>query len=336
MNIRKREFLVANIRSGYTRIKKFNLLVRPASLEDIIDSYDVYEESFQEALGDGLMNTEDMERWMSTNGFWTNLDENLSKKLQKEIENSKVTLYKNYKDQSLVRKERKKLRSYETQYLSHLAKKNIFYSHTCESYAESNRLIYLVKLCCERRKEIEDEHVDSIIKEYHDSILSEDTIRFLARNEPWRSLWSISANCQLKLFSNEEPTVNQKNLILWSKTYDGVHESMEPPPKEVIEDDDFLDGWFIEKAREREKESTKKTIANRTRNSKIGSAKEQFITANNDEELQAIQDLNDGGARHIIQQRMEALEKHGGSVSYSQFPDQKQEALAKSPNNRRK
>ena len=336
MNNRKREFLIANIRSGYTRIKKFDILVRPASLEDIIDSYEVYEESFQEALDDGLMKTEDMELWMAANGFWTNLDEDLSKKIQKEIENSKVTLYKHYGNQSLVRKERKRLRSYEKQYLSHVTKKNIFYSNTCESYAESNRLIYLVKLCCERRKEIEDEHIDSIIKEYHDSILSEETIRFLARNEPWRSLWSISQNCQLKLFSNEEPTVNQKNLILWSKTYDGVHESMEPPPKVVIDDDDFLDGWFIEKSREREREAVKKGIENKTKNAKISSPKEVFVFTDNEEEAQQIYELNSPEAKNTIRQRMDSLNKSkGGYVGYDKFIDQKEEALSKLPPRRK-
>ena len=126
MNNRIKEFLIANIRSGYTRINKFALELRPASLEDIIDSYYVYEESLQEALEDGLMKTEDMDGWMLLNGFWTNLDDDLSKEKQKEIENIKVDLYKNHTNESLVRSKRKTLRKKEKYYLSHLSKKNTF------------------------------------------------------------------------------------------------------------------------------------------------------------------------------------------------------------------
>jgi hypothetical protein len=330
VNNRKREFLIANIRSGYTRIKKFNLTLKPASLDDIIDSYDIYEESIQEALDEGLMNTEDMDKWMSLNGFWTNLDEDLSKNMHKYIEDTKVNLFKNYENEKLVRSERKKLRSGERQYLSHLSKKNTFYSNTCESYAESRRLIYLIKLCCKGNKNIIEDNIDSIISEYHNSMLDDSTVRFLARNEPWRSLWSISQSCQLKLFSNEEPTVNQKNLILWSKTYDGINESMEPPPKNVIDDDDFLDGWFIHKSRERDKEASKKHINSKLSNSKISGSKEVFVVTDSKKESETIYSMNSEEAKSIIQSRSESLRKNTqGYVSYDQFKDQRQEALSR-------
>jgi len=329
VNDRKKEFLIANIRSGNTKIKTFGINLKPASLEDVIDSYYVYEESLEEARRDGLMTVEEIEKWMLLCGFWTNLDEESLKKMNTKIEDHKIELYKNFSKKDFVEKERRKLRSLETTCLSYLSKKNVFYSNTCESYAESNRLIYLVKLCCDAtvsKNKIEN-NIDSIVSEYQKTILPEKDIRFLCRTEPWKSLWSVRSSCQLKLFSNEEPTINQKNLVLWSKTYDGVAESYEPPPKEVIEDDDFLDGWFLHKSREREKESNKKTVEDRLNNSKIKSSQEVFIPASSNKEAEMIHNLNDEESKQIIRSRSLALQKSGGKISYKDFDDKKKEAI---------
>ena len=34
-------------------------------------------------------------------------------------------------------------------------------------------------------------------------------------------------------------------IVIWSKMYDNVQESIDAPIQSVMEDDDALDGWFI-------------------------------------------------------------------------------------------
>ena len=44
-----------------------------------------------------------------------------------------------------------------------------------------------------------------------------------------------------------------KNIVMWSQLYDNVQESMDAPTKDVIKDDDLLDGWLIVQGKKREK-----------------------------------------------------------------------------------
>jgi len=39
-------------------------------------------------------------------------------------------------------------------------------------------------------------------------------------------------------------TLQQQLLLMWSRMYDSIQESVEPPEMDVIEDDDMLDGWL--------------------------------------------------------------------------------------------
>ena len=323
INHRLREFLVASIRSGIIKIKRFNITLLPPSLDDIIESYYVYEKSFNDALQDGLMTSDSIDEWMLRSGLWTNLDDEDLKKMRDKIDDLKLELYKNYSNIQLVKAKRKSLRNLELKYQNSLSVKNTYYSRSCESHAEATRLMFLMRLCCKDQIANLDDNLEFLIQEYHNCIIDENTIRFLARSEPWRSLWSVSSSCGLKLFSNEEPTINQKNIVLWSKTYDGVHESTDCPPKEVIEDDDFLDGWFIHQNRKRESEKKENDFESKTTNPKIKSASEVFIFANDKEQAKSIHSMNSEKSKEIIKRRQSELVSHG-KLAYHDMPDQKE------------
>lgn len=324
MDLRLREFLIATIRSGKVRIKDFNISIRPPELQDVIDSYDVYTEAFEEARSDGLMNSKELEAFMLITEAWTDVDDEAVKTVQKSIEESKLELYEKYLNDDFVKVRRKRLRRQEKLLDTLMSRKNSMYMQSAEQYAEMSRLLFIVKKCCIESAFDIDDNIDDLIVAYQRNILSDTEIRELCRTEPWRSLWSMAEKSGIRLFINEEPTINQRNIVLWSRTYDSVHESMDTPPKEVIEDDDFLDGWFVSQKRKREAEANKKATEDSIKNEKIKSSENVFIMASNKKEADAISAANDVAALSIKERRALDIEKKG-KLQHHQFSDKQAE-----------
>jgi len=324
MDLRLREFLVATIRSGKVHIKNFNISIRPPELQDVIDSYDAYMEAFEEARSDGLMDSKELEAFMLVTEAWTDIDDEAVKTVEKSIDNNKLELYEKYLNDDFVKKHRKRLRRQEKLLGTLMHKKNIMYMQSAEQYAEMSRLLFIVKKCCIKSAFDIDDNIDDLIVAYQQNILSDTEIRELCRTEPWRSLWSMAEKSGIRLFINEEPTINQRNIVLWSRTYDSVHESMDTPPKEVIEDDDFLDGWFVSQRRKREAEANKKATEDIVKNEKIKSSENVFIMASNKKEAAAISNSNDKSSLAVKQRRAEQLNKEG-RLEHHKFSDKQAE-----------
>tara|TARA_B100001769_G_C22105678_1_gene597318 strand:- start:2482 stop:3000 length:519 start_codon:yes stop_codon:yes gene_type:complete len=157
--------------------------------------------------------------------------------------------------------------------------------------------------------------------------MSDSQIRELARNEPWRSLWSMRESAGIKLFINkdfQELTNNQKNLIVWSQLYDNIRESMDVPPDEVIEDDDMLDGWFIEQGRKRKREVKKKHLEDSLTNKDITNKDEVYVMSKKDDSsgIQDIYDMNEATSRWVISERDKQIQSEG-KVAHHKLTDQK-------------
>jgi cation diffusion facilitator CzcD-associated flavoprotein CzcO len=115
--------------------------------------------------------------------------------------------------------------------------------------------------------------------------------------------------------------------------YDNIQESMECPNKEVIEDDDMLDGWFIIQHKKREKDRVEKEFENSTKNEKIKNAPEVFVVASK-EKAEKINDMNDMNAKMIKHQRKLALDRYG-SLDEQNLPDQRRNIQAMANNQNR-
>ena len=152
-------------------------------------------------------------------------------------------------------------------------------------------------------------------------VLNEKDIRDLARNDPWRSLWLMRESCDLKLFANQdrELSIDQKNLLVWSRMYDNIQESMDCPTDDVIDDDDMLDGWFLLQAEKRKKEQAEMEFEEGT-NEKIKNADEVFVVTNNEIDKERVEGLNNIHA-HMVKQEREALlmRKHKSESDVFEF-----------------
>ena len=103
--------------------------------------------------------------------------------------------------------------------------------------------------------------------------------------------------------------------------YDNVQESHESPCEEVINDDECLDGWFIEQKRKIEKQKKQQEVDALTKNSKIANSQEVFVMASNQEAANQIYELNDPMSRATIKNRNTQIDQADGNLDFRQLQD---------------
>lgn len=330
MKQHEREFFICRIRSGKVKIKHedLTLYILPPTFDIIMESCEVYNEAYEKSYIDGIMDEEENLDFMFEHGLWSYEDEEKLNGLQKDIEKLKIEIYNARKNDKLAKTIRSYLRAGEKQLNEINNKKHQYFSNTCEGIATSEKTSYIIKHTTYKNNKLydfADLSLSYVMDEYHQSFLTESQCRELARSEPWKSLWIIKDKAGVKLFNNSpdaDLTYNQKNLIIWSQMYDNVQESLDCPSKDVIDDDDMLDGWFIIQSKKREKEAAEKEFEEGTKSSKIKNASEVFVMAPNKNKVETINNMNNFHAQMVKKQRFDLL-KNKGEVQQHEFADEK-------------
>lgn len=330
--MKNREFLTNRICSGVNRIKIRNEIFIYKSpdrnLKCMAD--EKYQEILQSGYAEGLFNKDELLQRLYLDGQWTIEEEEEITKIPKKIEDLKVELFNAVVKSNTRIRIRENLKKNKDRLNQLLTKKHQLDYLTCEGMASISKIKFIVSRCIfnENFEKIfvnDDKILDSIISALNAIRLEESDYRDLARNEPWRSIWSLGKyDCfgiPVVDFSDE-----QKTLCTWSKVYDSVYESQECPSDMVIEEDDMLDGWFIVQRRKRQTEQEKNELDGLVSNSKIRDCKEVFIMAQTPEDARKINNLNDPYAKMIKKQRESVLAK-GKEVSESNLPDVKQDLM---------
>lgn len=338
MKHHEREFFVNTTRTGRFYIDNF--VIHPLTIEQALKASSVYNKSYHEAQSEGVMTEDEMLNWMISEGFWHKQNEIRIEKLQKQADDIKVSLFQNFTDKKMIKTLRFALRETEFKLNQEYAKKHAFFTNTCESFAsleKNNWTIQNTTYLEDKPYTFGDEDdVFNISSEIQKCILKEGIIRELARTEPWKSIWSIHKTIGNKLFlnsDNEELTINQKSLVIWSKLYDNIYESIDCPQDEIIQDDDCLDGWFIHQNRKREKEKKQKDIEEKM-GPRVKGSQEVFVMSSSKEEAQNIYDVNSTQARNIIKQRDAEISK-AGTIEHHRLSDQKLKHISVAKNRNR-
>jgi hypothetical protein len=339
MKQHEREFFISMIRSGNVKIKYNDLvlIIKPPTFDLVQDACDVYNETYQQAYIDGMMDEDENYDWMINNEMWSYDDEQKIKGLEKDLERLKIEIYNARNNVKLKNSIRMYIRSGETQLKNINNKKHAYFSNTCEGIATSEKTSHIIKNSTYYENKLYDfdqVSLSYVIDEYHNSFLQEYQCRELARNEPWKSLWVIKHHLHVPLFNNPagtDLTYNQKNLVIWSQMYDNIQESLECPPKDVIDDDDMLDGWFILQNKKREREQAEQEFEQNTKNSKIKNASEVFVMGSDASDIERIDNMNTLNSNMIKQQRMHILKKHG-QLEQQYFPDEQLKLRSQSTN----
>ena len=329
MDLSEREFLVFRIRSGVYKLpyNGFNIKILTPTIEDEFEACEVYDRSYYEAMNDDIMTQEECLDWMIENYLWTYEEELQIKEVNKEIENLKINVYKKFNNTQLREAARIYLRTAEGALKAFEDKKNSYYSNTCEGIAQLDKSMFLLETCSYvggEKLDPDSVELNNLLNKYYGLILKDSDSREIARSEPWRSMWTLRETNTFKLFSNKdrELSIDQKNLLIWSRMYDNIQESMECPSDKVIEDDDALDGWFIEQRRKNEREKAVGVIEDSMQNEKIKNSHEILVFADNKTDAQTVHEMNSPNAKVVKHERKQVLEEKGTAVDLD-FADQK-------------
>jgi hypothetical protein len=284
--------------------------------------------AYEEAEYEEVMNTDEMNEWMIEHELWSHEEDEQLKGIEKDIKKLRENIYLNRDNTDLREQIRLYLRAGEKGYAKLSMKKNEYAPNTCEGLALAAKYKFIIEHCCTdiggEPYDFVDMSVDFVSLQYQDSVLAEKQLREIAREEPWKSTWSVYGKSENMLFNNKERelTQDQKGILIWSTMYDNIQEHHECPSDGVIKDDDVLDGWFIVQRKKREQEKLEGEVNGELTNDKIKNAHEVFMIPDGDEKLQKINSMNNDTARMFKKQR-EKLIEHRGSVDQGEFFDEK-------------
>lgn len=313
---------------------KLYKLVPPSNEQKALSEL-VYQEILYNSKFDELITKDQAAFFLRRKGIWLPEDEKSLKDLSKYTEDLKIALYKalyNMKEQKNLRRQIQRAEKQAEKKI--MAKHSLDYM-TLENFSQSIRDDFLIASCI---IDSEGNNVydyfnfwqsDSIVlnkfKNYLElNMVSATQYREIARTEPFRSSWSIAK--QNVFGSLDNLTIDQKNLILYSKMYDNVYEHPERPDQEVIDDDWMLDGWFALKKKEAEADRKKKQaddLLDKKAGGKGSNAGELFVVAGSRDEAKKISSLNDLGTQMKLKNRKAQITSAGGAVEEQNFSDVK-------------
>jgi len=327
-----KEFKLLRIMKGRLNFRRgdLSLFILEPNQNLMLESVEIYEEAFKQAYFNGVYLQQEINDYNLEQGNWTPFDDKILEDLKKEVEDNKVNAFKSFYNKRALFGIKSKIRSIEYEIAKLSIKKSQYDKYTCENaanYARWNWIIENSTYYKSTNKLYDWKHVNltDLVSYYEDNSISSVDIRELARFDTWRSIWSVgkkTGNIFNECSSNY--TKDQLALCGYSIMYDNVYESPEHPDEEIIEDDDCLDGWFIEQRRKSEKSRTEREVESKITNSKISNSNEIFVLASSEKEAERINLVNPPHIEQIKKQRM-AVVQEKGNVTDKDFIDVKME-----------
>ncbi len=341
MDTAEKERLISRISWGYipaTVITSsgniISLLLRPPTLREKAQSASVYSSESKRAVTIGLLYKEEALKNLIAAGQWDNKSELEIEGLYKDIHTIRRGLLDFLFNTTKLEKTRSLLRRAEKALIERLEKKHILLQNSAEAHAEICQQRYLIGQITETEEgkrfwhttqEFNDCPNNTLIIQlceifFQRSRVSIASIRELARSQQWRAYWEIAKNTN-DLFDNSVSSwsFNQRELAYWSTIYDSVYEAYERPSKEIVDDDDLLDSWFIRQGEKIEGKTQKGIISKPNKPGR----NEEFIMADEDG-AKRIYNMNDPGSRAKIKARQKLLAKRG-SILEQDMPDSQME-----------
>jgi len=333
MDINHKEKLIYDIILG---IKYFYLdgeeyRFVPNNKFDLYHSNHLYHQFINKHKYDGLMTIQDQIHYLNHFKLWTFKNTEDLESLEKNLENMKLDLYLNRVNIPYINKLRKKISAVQAGILRSHINKNKFLEDTLEHHASEMKEKFLIcmsirnnkgKKICDRKNFLDIDH--RFIQIYNDiynkNMITVSQFREIARTQPFRNMWT---HAKYKVFDRKisELTKYQKILTSYSVMYDNVYKSVDCPTDDVINDDDMLDGWFIQQSREREKKLKEKATNEKFGNFKEKEGQELFIMANSKNDIGQIYNMNDGISKAIVHSREKTLKGSGKEYKHQELPD---------------
>lgn len=326
------EYILHRIISGktYFTFNKDRYCLKSPPLEVKQRALEIYFDIIQEEKFGGWLRESNLDNMLIGLGYWTPDTRNRIKELEKKLEKLKIDLYKNRFNAKMMKSLRTSIKNTNKDLNKILSYRTDLYQNTLEGYANSIKNEYIIchslykdnKLVFKFNDNSSYIFFNSLIGASNEHSIDMDSIRKLARDGMWRSIWSCNKQNPFGVGGSVHLHDDQKALINLSIMYDSVYDHPECPEDFVIEDDDLLDGWmlFQKEKNKKEKAKSQSSISSVHKNSQ-----EVFIMAGSQEDLENISDLNDDYGKMLIKNRMDVI-KEKSSVSHFDLPDVVSEA----------
>jgi hypothetical protein len=304
-----RELYCSRIIVGYIKYNEYRIYW--PDKETLYESCEVYKESYEDAKTEGLLTVKELKSELIVSSLLdANIDSDI-KSATEQLDNLKVNYYKSMGDTKAIKRLRSQIEVAKARILKLLTEEQKYNHLTCEGVASFAKWAYILENSTYVKNQRADNlNIFSLLEHWNVSRLTDDQLREIARTEPWQSYWQAKT---ASIFGKPDCELNdeQRRLIIWTKMYDSIRESMEAPPDEVIQDDDALDGWMIIQRRKREKDKKSKEIDSRIKSDKIRNAQDIFIPVKNAEQAKEIDALNDENNQMFKKMRLGQVQKSG-------------------------
>lgn len=284
-------------------------------------------QAYEEAFETNIFLQEELEELIIENGWWEQEQEDLLKSIPKDLEQMKVDYFNNFIKSDVTKSIKKAIKKREEQFEKLTQAKYEFFNYTCESLQSQAYTMYILEHSTfdmmNKPIDISQVSLYSLYSKYNQELLSDNEIRELSKLSEWRMIWN-STKDGYQLFSS--PAINmtdmQKSLVNWTRVYDSVHESMEVPSEEIINDNYAIDGWFTVQRRKRDDEKKESNQQN------LPNSAEVFVPSSNQQDSDKIHNMNTGQGKAILKSKFKEL-KEKGSMQESEFSHVKQDLQMK-------
>ena len=289
---------------------------------------------------DSIINEEKYHEWireenaiqvMMNLGLWNNFTDRGISELDKRLEELKIELFSNFMIPTKIKTIRQKIKNTKDSLNKiHISKQN-FFSNTLEGYASSIKNEYIICNTLYKNNELVFGYdnnyksytlFNSLVQHIDSMIITTESFKKLARSDMWRTYWNACKNNTLFDKASIDLTDEQRALINISKMYDNIYEHPECPEDKILDDDDALDGWMILQKRKNDKQ--KKQAQFDESNPRLKNAGEVFLMASDNDDIQAISELNNAEAKAILKEKMQFINARG-QVDDGELPDVKRD-----------
>lgn len=335
----ERELLVSRIIAGVTKVvvpgprgRDRRFYVRRPTREQLYLAAELYQEVYEESVLKELYSEETLMDFLLAQGFWDEEREKALALLPKQIEESKVALYKatfKSNERAVIRKA---LALAKAEYARLHAERHAYGYLSCSGAAGIAKARYLVGVSLHHPDgrpvftdaefwEDQSPLLDEVMSAVAAARIDEAAFRELARTDPWRTTWN-GAKVERSLFGTApvDWTDDQRALVNWTLLYDNVFQHPEAPGDSVVEDDDLMDGWLILQRRQRDQKLNANDGDQLVKNEKIKGSQEVYLVADTVDDARKVVDLNDEYGRAVQKQRFTKLAQKG-TLNELEMPD---------------
>lgn len=279
---------------------------------------------------------EDTLNFLFSQGIWKPEYEDFIQKSEKQEEQLKIQLYKNFRQPKKTKEIRKALNTHRKKYASLFNLRHSFDYLTLEGYCEEVKSNYLLSQSIYDENENlcvfdKQRDIDEISRILARNTISSRDFRQIARSNEWAFYWNSNKIGKLFDAPVSEWTDEQRLLVSMSRMYDNARQHPDAPDEDVFEDDDAFDGWSAYE-REKMKKEKSKSRSEKMLPGNLGKASEIFVAASSNEEAEDVMNLNDAQSLGIIRERNEFIMKQDKPVKECYLPDVQRDLIINSNN----